>query len=516
MKTYTADQLVKLDSEVIDQLQKSIDSDALSYLDEHQEELSFLTSEEQTHLREYYTDTMEKYRLIYEAIVSGFKTETNPGFPEFIYNIDLKDGSIETKNGRRVSYSTEILAPCTTAMLHYINSECNNVYVIIPPIKGAERTTEKLTDERRREHTETITKNLNKFEEPSFEEEPELPFPLNNDQPNICPTLQKLYADRQNEKSTDALLNIAKDELLPKDIYRLSITSKYQGDLEELIKELEAKFPAYIKFEKGERNLYKKNLSENKRNYFDIKKTARITIPGSNRHFYIEFQFKQTNMFFAHIRSHAAYEQFRILDAKYQTAKEAAQKKKDLSAEAKEKISSLKKNRDEQKNLCIKIHRNAVHQSNFYLMHKLLWLDDNARGLHRQPEYSGGRYQHSVAALKKNYIIESYDPFDGATAFATAPDEYLNKSYYLKMVGILPENFDELGKSAKEQINKAWKNITDADEKDFDNITKMAVKYQDVIRKIQKERRMLDNNALLNVLAQATGESLTLPPSKER
>ena len=67
--------------------------------------------------------------------------------------------------------------------------------------------------------------------------------------------------------------------------------------MEELIRELEQKFPPYITFEKGERNLYKKHLSENERNYFDIKKTARINIPNSNRCFYIEFQFKQTNMF---------------------------------------------------------------------------------------------------------------------------------------------------------------------------------------------------------------------------
>lgn len=52
------------------------------------------------------------------------------------------------------------------------------------------------------------------------------------------------------------------------------------------------------------------------------------------------------------------------------------------------------------KELCLKIHRNAVHQSNLYLMHKLLWLDDNARGLHRQPDFPDGKYKHSVDTLK--------------------------------------------------------------------------------------------------------------------
>ena len=66
----------------------------------------------------------------------------------------------------------------------------------------------------------------------------------------------------------------------------------------------------------------------------------------------------------------------------------------------------------------------------------------------------------------------------------------------------LPESFDELGKNAKEHVNKAWNNLTPADIKDFSRITSMAVKYQDVVRGIQKQRRMLDSAALLNVFAQ--------------
>ena len=501
MKTYTMDQLVTFNSEQIDQIQKSIDNDALAYLEEQSAGLSFLSAKDRMYLEEYYTDTMEKYRLLYEAIVSGFSTTHNAGFPENIYNINLKDGSIETdRNGRHISYSTEILAPCTTAMLHYINSECNNVFVIIPPIKGIERTIEKLMTECHREYNDERKQKLQKFEQDSFEDEPELPFPLTPRARQTCATAVALNA-RKNELATDnILLDIARTEILPRDIYRLSITSKYPGDLEELIRELEQKFPPYIRFEKGERNLYKKNLSENTRNYFDIKKIARITIPNSDRTFCIEFQFKQTNMFFAHIRSHSAYEEFRILEAKYLALKEAENKNKTQSG--KQKLQQLKKQCEEKKELCLKIHRNAVHQSNLYLMHKLLWLDDNAHGLRRHPEYPDGKFKHSIEILKKNYIIESYEPFDGATAFATSPDEYLNKSYYLKMIGLLPESFDELGKNAKEHINKTWNSLTPADIKDFSRITGTALKYQDIVRDIQKQRRMMDPAALLTVFAQ--------------
>ncbi len=508
MKTYTMDQLVSFNSEQIDQIQKSIDNDALSFLEEQKANLSFLNTREYNHLKEYYTDTMEKYRLIYEAIVSSFSSPYNTGFPENIYNINLKDGSIETdRNGRRISYSTEILAPCTTAMLHYINSECNTVYVVIPPIKDIERTVEKLVSECRREYEEKRNQHLQKFNTVTadlpYENEKKQPFTLlkNKVSCDTNPTLEEIQAQTD---AFDILLNIAKEEVLPKDIYRLSITSKYPGDLEELIRKLEKNFPQYIKFTKGERNLYKKNLSENARNYFDIKKIANITIPGSKRSFNIEFQFKQTNMFFAHIRSHSAYEKFRILEAKYLTLKETEPKRKTPSTQAtKQKLQQLRKQCEEKKELCLKIHRNAIHQSNLYLMHKLLRLDDNAHGLHRKPELQDGRYKCSVETLKKNYILESYEPFDGATAFSTTPDEHLNKSYYLKLIGILPESFDELGKNAKEHINKAWSTLTAADIKDFTRITSTAVKYQDIIRNIQKQRQLMDPAALLTVFAQS-------------
>ena len=116
MKTYTPDQLVILDSGQIDQVQKSIDGDALAFLDDKKEELDFLNPEEQAHLKEYYTDTMEKYRLLYEAVVSGFATPNSTGFPEYIYNINLKDGSIETdRNGRHISYSTANVTTFTSS-----------------------------------------------------------------------------------------------------------------------------------------------------------------------------------------------------------------------------------------------------------------------------------------------------------------------------------------------------------------------------------------------------------------
>ena len=73
------------------------------------------------------------------------------------------------------------------------------------------------------------------------------------------------------------------------------------------------------------------------------------------------------------------------------------------------------------------------------------------------------------------------------------------------MIGILPESFDELGKNAKIHINKAWENLTDSDIKNFDLITATAIKYQDIIRAMQKEQQKRE-----------TQPSLPFPNSKGR
>ena len=87
MKTYTLDQLRNFTSEQINDIQRPIDIDAQNYADSYKEALKFLSPEDFAQLKEYFTDTMEKYRLIYKAIVQTFKNEHNAGYPEFIYNI---------------------------------------------------------------------------------------------------------------------------------------------------------------------------------------------------------------------------------------------------------------------------------------------------------------------------------------------------------------------------------------------------------------------------------------------
>ena len=476
MKTYTLSQFAKFGFEQTNDIQRSIDEDAQAYIEENLEELKkYLTDEDIAHLKEYYSDTMEKYRLLHKAIVCNFDTEENPGYPKEIFNINLSDGSIERRKGRTPPYFVRHLAPCNSSMLHYKHSN-NDIFVILPPIKGIDRTIEKTISECSEEYSD-FKKAFFKSLTPILDDEPELPF------------FKPPYKNR-------ALEPIENYSRLPKDIYRLTVTSRYRSDIEQLIRNMEKRFPNYIKFEKGVRNQYNTDIDDNPRCYFDIKRTACITIPGTDKTFYIEFQFKQTHMFFAHIRSHSAYEDYRVLDAKYR--KLSQEKTKDGKLEEnKLKLINLKKQCNEKKELCVNIHRSAVHQSNLYLFRRLFWLNENANALHDSKE----REAFAERFLRENYIVESHEPFDGATAFSTDNNEYMNKAHYLKWLGVLPESFDEFSKNAKNTIFREWEELSDTELAQFDSITKMAIKYQSIVRSIQQRENQehLDSCAILKM-----------------
>ncbi len=464
MKTYSLDQFAKFEYEQINDIQRSIDEDAQAYIYEHMEVLrQFLTEEEIQCLINNYTNTMEKCRLIHKAIIRVFDTEENPGYPKDIFNINLSDGTIEKKKGRTPPYFMRHLAPCNSAMLHYKHSN-DDIFIITPPVKGVDRTIEKTISECSEEYKDFKNKFFNNLR------------PVRKDEQKL-PSFKPPYVYKNT-----ALKPVLVYHKLPKDIFRLTVTSRYRSNIEDLIKKMEKLFPEYIKFEEGERNQYNRDIDENPRCYFDIKKTAKITIPGTNESFFVEFQFKQTHMFFAHTRSHSAYEDYRILEAKYRKLSQEQTKEGKLE-ENKSKLFQLKKQCNEKKELCVNIHRSAVHQSNLYLFRRLFWLNENANALHDTRE----REAFAERFLRENYIIESHEPFDGATAFSTDNNEYLNKCHYLKWLGVLPESFNEFSKNAKNIIFKEWSDLSDTELAQFDNITKMAIKYQPIIRSLQKK-----------------------------
>ena len=64
------------------------------------------------------------------------------------------------------------------------------------------------------------------------------------------------------------------------------------------------------------------------------------------------------------------------------------------------------------------------------------------------------------------------------------------------MLGKIPESFDELGKGAETHIKKIWNALEAADVEKFKDITNTAIRYQDVIRNLQRDKQREDTNDL--------------------
>ena len=77
----------------------------------------------------------------------------------------------------------------------------------------------------------------------------------------------------------------------------------------------------------------------------------------------------------------------------------------------------------------------------------------------------------------------------------------MNKAHYLKWLGVLPESFDEFSKNAKNTIFREWEELSDTELAQFDSITKMAIKYQSIVRSIQQRENQehLDSCAILKM-----------------
>jgi hypothetical protein len=90
-------------------------------------------------------------------------------------------------------------------------------------------------------------------------------------------------------------------------------------------------------------------------------------------------------------------------------------------------------------------------------------------------------------------MVESYDSFDPSTAFSS--DNILNKAAYLKIINILPQNFDELKEGANEIINEAFNKLNSQQKERFINITRIAHRYQHIIQKVIDKRKIKDGKS---------------------
>ena len=484
MQTYPIDDIASLDPRDVDAIAERNDNNAQEFFHSQKKELTSVLGEAGfNQLCGLFTGSMKKVGKIYNHVRESFHVRQ----PESIFSIDLETGEVKTnKNGKRIRYSTNVVSSFTTTTWRFWTAECGPVDIVMPPMKSPERTVAKIFEERIKEHLELIDnrmKELSRFDTTEQEENSFLESLSLTD--NHCPTLKQLKnlyclerkALVESKRVQSAFKEIKEDTLIPKDIFRLSVLVKFPEQIQAIVKHFKDNFPSYMRFDKRDDNQYEKTLSQNPRLYFDRKLSAWIFMPETSEKFYIEFEFKQRNQFYAHMRSHKAYEIYRQALADYEQTHSLADKKRC----------------DEAQKRCLTIHKNAVHQSNLYLLYEIAWGDDNDR-TYVSPLTSNDQFLTSQEMIKNNYLIDDYNtPFDGVTAFSTHEHEHLNKCCYLKLLGILPENFDETEQYAKARINKAWQTLTPIDLKNFNKITETAIRYQEVIREKQIEEKNKDD-----------------------
>lgn len=482
MQTYSVDDIASLDPKDVDTIAERNDQNALEFFYSQKKELTAVLGKEGfKKLCNLFDGSMKKVGKIYNYIKESFHVRQ----PESIFSIDLNNGEVKTnKNGKRTRYSTSVVSSFTATTWRFWTAECGPVDIVAPPMKSPERTVAKIFEERIKEHQELIDKKMRQISDIDISKQKETTFfeSLSLTEES-CPTikqLKQLYSlgcksSKEDDATKNAFDAIKKDDLIPKDIFRLSVLVKFPEQINAIINHFQKNFPSFMKFDKRDDNQYEKTLSQNPRLYFDRKKAAYITMENGEK-FYIEIQFKQRNQFYAHMRSHKAYEFYRQALADYEKS---------------HSLSDKKRCNDAQK-LCLTIHKNAVHQSNLYLLNEIAWGDDNDR-TYILPFTSNGQFLTSREMIMKNYLIDDYDtPFDGTTAFATNNHEHLNKCCYLKLIGILPENFDETEQYAKVRINKAWQTLTPMDIENFNKITATAIRYQEIIREKQLNEKKRD------------------------
>jgi len=484
MQTYSVDDIARLDPKDVDAIAERNDNNAREFFYSQQKELTTVLGESGfQQLCNLFSGSMKKVGKIYNYIREAFHVRQ----PESIFSIDLETGEVKTnKNSKRNRYSTSVVSSFTTTTWRFWTAECGPVDVVDPPMKSPERTIAKIFEERIKEHKELISKKMKELSGFDTEEQRENSFfeslSLVDDH---CPTikqLRNLYClERQtlveSKRVQSTFKEIREDNLIPKDIFRLSVLVKFPEHIDAIVKHFKKNCPSFMKFDKRDDNQYDKTLSQNPRLYFDRKLSAWIFMPETNEKFYVEIEFKQRNQFYAHIRSHKAYELYRQALADYERTHSLADKKRC----------------DDAQKRCLTIHKNAVHQSNLYLLYEIAWGDDNDR-TYVAPLTSNGQYLTSQEMIKNNYLIDNYNtPFDGATAFSTHDHEHLNKCCYLKLMGILPENFDETEQYAKARINKAWQALTPMDLENFNKITETAIRYQETIREKQRAEKEKDD-----------------------
>lgn len=453
MKEYKVRDVVNMTEEEIDAIQESFNQQNLAVINEAYQQHR-INETDYEYLKDFYHDGMDVYREVYRALYEVFK------HPEYTSAIDLSSGKVDIDtNGQPINYGLKAVTPFTSTRLEYVDKFNNPIYVIFPKMKSAARAVEKLESEYGKEYAEELH-NAARY---AFELEDMETF--REKISNINPSSSKLH-----------------------DILRLTVTCKYLTDVERIERVMTEQrgFTKrnYTINAAETRNRFHKPLAQNEKKYYDIKMIMHQHHP-QGKTLDVEVQLKIHTLYDADLRTHKIYEIIRSLEANLQ------QNRHQLSAlEIRRKQASI----EILTNRVRRMNENAIHQYNMTVIDKARrFEDDGYRPLRIKPDFADGTYLQCRQFINREYLVESYDPFDSQTAFSA--ENEANKVAYLRLIGKLDPSFDEFSNQA-EQIDTLFQKLTPAEIKRFEGINEVAKRYAPFINRKIRARAAEDEKIL--------------------
>lgn len=444
----TAADLSNLKLAEIDEIQASIDAQNIATV-----EAAFkqgqINEEEYDYMMDFFRDGMAVEREVYRSLYETF------GSPIYTTAFNPHTGEVDRdKDGRAIDYSLKVVTPFVPTKLKFSDKNTNAIYVIFPKMKSAERAIEKLDKEFGREYDQLYRRATEKY-----------------------------FIDEDRDAYIDSIASLPKSTSQLHDILRLTITCKYLHDVKRIKRKLSENPNKFYFINPDEtRDRFDKPLYKNENRYYDIKMIMHQKT-SSGKTFDVEVQLKIDTLFRGDIRTHGIYEKMRKIQAM-----QSPNDPTPLREAHAQSIKLLDSHRTQ-------IDINAVHQYNMMVLDKAFRIEDNDyRPLRVEPDNEDGTYEKCCNFINEAYMVESYKAFDPSTAFS--PNNHVNKASFLKVIGSLPKNFDELSEDAPQQINSIFSRLDHSERRRFSKINDIAQRYQHIIQ------QNIDNQ-IINDLSEA-------------
>lgn len=430
----TASDLYNLKFDEIDKIQTSIDAQNIATIESAYKQ-GRIDEEEYDYMMDFFNDGMKVYREVYRSLYETF------GSPIYTADFNPQTGEVKrNQSGRIFDYGLKVVTPFVQTKLKFIDKNNNPIHVIFPKMKSAERAIEKLDKEFGREYNKQYQTATDRY------------F-INEDRDAYIENIQSL------PKSTSQL----------HDILRLTITCKYLHDVKRIKDKMQQKPNKFYSIVSEEtRDRFDKPLYKNNNRYYDIKMIMHQH-SSKGKTFDVEVQLKINTLYRGDIRTHGIYERMRKIEAMLNPSDPAP-----LRESQAQSIQLLD-------NLRTKIDMNAVHQYNMMVIDKAFRIEDNDyRPLRVESDNADGTYDKCCNFITDGYLVESYQKFDPKTAFSSTDE--VNKMAFLKLIGALPEGFDEFSETASQEIKDKFDKLDHAGRRRFQKINDVASRYEHIIQ----------------------------------